>query len=204
MTNKPLLVEIRLLVVALCLVLRRTIFDLPVGSYYSRISVVSYVNLCTYISLQIIFQVSYTFYMKTFCLDIGAMVVALFHFLLSSVVFSVEFYYGRILVLSYRELCQYPWMDYFIINYVSVVIYFYVKTFFLEIRAMVVALLLFQLPAVVSQVGLYHSRILVVIYRNSCIYTCMYYFSTNHISVGVQLTITFFFFGIGNLVAALF
>ena len=145
MTNKPLLVEIRLLVVALCLILRRTIFDFYsiVGSYYSRISVVSYVNLCTYISLQIIFQLSYTFYMKTFCLDIGAMVVALFHFLLSSVVFSVEFYYGRILVLSYRKLCRYPWMDYFIINYVSVVIYFYVKTFFLEIRAMVVALLLF-------------------------------------------------------------
>ena len=145
MTNKPLLVEIRLLVVTLCVVLRRTIFDLPVGSYYSRISVVSYVNLCTYISLQIIFQLSYTFYMKTFCLDIGAMVVALFHFLLSSVVFSVEFYYGRILVLSYRKLCRYPWMDYFIIDYVSVVMYFYVKTFFLEIRAMVVALLLFQL-----------------------------------------------------------
>ena len=85
------------------------------------------------------------FYAKTFCLDIGAMVVALFRFLISVVVFSVEFYYGRILVLSYRKLCRYPWMNYFIINYVSVVIYFYVKTFFLEIRAMVVALLLFQL-----------------------------------------------------------
>ena len=144
------------------------------------------------------------FYIKTCCLEIGAMVVALFRFLFSSVLFSVGFYYGRILVLSYRNLCRYPWMDYFIINYVSVVIYFYIKTFFLEIQAMVVALLLFQLPAVVSQVGLYHSSILVVIYRNLCIYTCMDYFSTNHISVGVQLAITFFFFLIGNLVAALF
>ena len=47
--------------------------------------------------------------------------------------------------------------------------------------------------AVVSRVGLYHSSILVVFYRNLCIYTCMDYFNTNHISVGVQLTITFCF-----------